>query len=509
MDTEQIILQLHPLERKVFPLLKHHTDVQRLVNTSGLLEIEVLRALQWLSNKGLVKIKEELDEVLTISSKGKDYTAKELPERRFLNAIMDEALELKEIKKRAALSDDEATVAIGLLKKNNAIEIKKAAAPLFMITATGKIFLTRPFDEEIFFEQLKKNEMSVYKVPSSETNLVDSLLKRNLIIKELRKQRQIELTDLGKKMILLKLDEEVIDQLTSEMLRENTWKGKKFRRYDVTSSVPKVGGGKRHFVYQTIEYVKQIWLELGFREMYGNNVQTSFWDLDALFVPQDHPAREMQDTFYVKDPAKGKLPPLWKKIKDVHEYGGATGSKGWQAAWSSETAKELLLRTHTTVLSAQTLSQLKKEDLPQKFFSVGKVWRNEALDWKHLFEFYQVDGIVVDEHANFKHLLAYLKEFFGKMGYKDARIRPAHFPYTYLSGEVDVLHPEKNQWIELGGCGIFRPEVTVPLLGFECPVLAWGLGLERIICPYYGITDLRDIYKNDIKMLREAKIWLK
>ena len=202
--------------------------------------------------------------------------------------------------------------------------------------------------------------------------------------------------------------------------------------------------------------------------MTGSIVQTSFWDLDALFVPQDHPSRDMQDTFYIKDPSFGRLPKeLTKRVKEVHESGWTTGSKGWQYKWSVQIAKENLLRTHTTVLSAQTIAKLKKEDLPVKYFSVGKVLRNETLSWKSLFEFIQVEGIVVDPNANFKHLKGYLKEFFAKMGFPDVRIRPAHFPYTEPSAEVDVWHPTKKEWVELGGSGLFRPEMVKPLLGFE------------------------------------------
>ena len=246
--------------------------------------------------------------------------------------------------------------------------------------------------------------------------------------------------------------------------------------------------------------------------MTGSYVQTSFWNLDALFIPQDHPARQMQDTFFIgkKDFTRGKLPPkITERVKAVHENGGETGSKGWQAPWSAEEAQKVLLRTHTTVLSALKLAALKKEDLPAKFFAVGKVFRNEALDWKHLFEFHQVDGIVIDPDANLKDLKGYLKLFFRKMGYPDARIRPAHFPYTEPSCEVDVWHPVHKQWIELGGAGIFRPEVVVPLLGKDIPVLAWGLGLERMIAEYYKFTDIRDLYANDIKKLRETKVWMR
>ena len=161
------------------------------------------------------------------------------------------------------------------------------------------------------------------------------------------------------------------------------------------------------------------------------------------------------------------------------------------------------------MLSAQTISKLKEKDLPAKFFSVGKVFRNEDLDWKHLFEFYQVEGIVIDPNANLQHLKGYLTQFYKKMGYEKIRMRPAHFPYTEPSLEIDVFHPIKKEWVELGGAGIFRPEVVKPLLGFDCPVLAWGQGMGRIISEYWEIVDIRDLYKNDLKQLREMKKWLK
>ena len=159
-------------------------------------------------------------------------------------------------------------------------------------------------------------------------------------------------------------------------------------------------------------------------------------------------------------------------------------------------------------MSAQTLASLEEDKLPVKYFSVGKCFRNETIDWAHLAEFLQTEGIVIDKDANFRNLLGYLKEFFKKMGFEKARFRPAYFPYTTHSTEVEVFHPIHKKWIELGGAGIFRPEVVVPLLGKDIPVLAWGLGLERMIIDYYHLTDLRDIYKNDLKQLKEMKPWM-
>jgi len=319
-----------------------------------------------------------------------------------------------------------------------------------------------------------------------------------------------ELTETGRKLAGENLSEmkNYIEVLSPEMLRTNSWKGKKFRRYDILSPVPKICGGKRHFVNQSIEYGRKIWTELGFKEMTGKIIQPSFWNFDALFTAQDHPVRELQDTFYLDK--IGMLPDkkLVGSVKEAHEK-GVGGSTGWKYLWNEENAKRMVLRTHTTVLSALTLSSLKKSEMPAKFFAIGKNFRNETVDWSHGFEFNQTEGIVVDKNLTFRHLLGYLKEFFSKMGFEKIRFRPAYFPYTEPSVEIDIFHPEKKCWLELGGAGIFRPEVTIPLLGEEIPVLAWGPGFDRILMDYYEIKDLREMYKNDINQLRKMKVWIK
>ncbi len=320
------------------------------------------------------------------------------------------------------------------------------------------------------------------------------------------------MTALGKELIKQKIiKKNTIDKLTPKMLKQGSWKNKEFRAYDVKINVPRINRGKRHFVSQAIDTARNIWLEMGFKEMPGPMVQTSFWNFDALFTAQDHPVRDLQDTFFIKNPKDGKLPDkkIVDNVKKTHENGWTTGSTGWDYKWEEENSKKNVLRTHTTCLSARTLAKLKKEDIPAKFFALGKCFRNETLDWSHLFEFNQTEGIVIDENANFKHLLGYLKAFFKKMGYEKARFRPAYFPYTELSVEIDIFHPVHKKWIELGGAGIFRPEVVKPLLGIDVPVLAWGPGFDRIILDFFKITDIRDLYKNDLKQLREIKEWMR
>jgi phenylalanyl-tRNA synthetase alpha chain len=194
-------------------------------------------------------------------------------------------------------------------------------------------------------------------------------------------------------------------------------------------------------------------------------------------------------------------------VQATHEYGWTCNSTGWQYKWVPEFAKKLILRTHTTSLSARTLATLRNAELPAKFFSVGRCFRNETLDWKHLAEFYQTDGIVVGEDVTFRHLLGYLTRYFTKLGFPKARFRPSYFPYTEMSVEIEVLHPVQKKWLELGGAGIFRPEVVKPLLGKDIPVLAWGPGFERLVMVNYNIQDIREMYWNDLKQLREARIW--
>jgi phenylalanyl-tRNA synthetase alpha chain len=294
------------------------------------------------------------------------------------------------------------------------------------------------------------------------------------------------------------------------MLKKGSWKGKIFRRYDIETKAPEIYGGKRHFVNQAADYARKIWLEMGFKEMTGTLIQTTFWNFDALFTAQDHPVREMQDTFYIKD-MEAKLPDkkLVRAIRGTHEK-GIKGSRGWQYNWEEDEAKKVVLRTHTTCLSAKELARLGKlKNKTGKFFAMGKCFRNETLDWSHGFEFNQSEGIVIDKNANFRHLLGYLQEFYKKMGFEKIRFTPAYFPYTEPSVEMSVYHTEKKIWLEIGGAGILRPEVVVPLLGEYIPVLAWGPGFDRIIMDYYKIKDLREMYKNDLSKLRDMKFWLK
>ena len=508
--VSEIMDALHPLERKVITYLADGMLIEKLIEKSGLKEVEVIRALQWMENKKLIEKTSSLRNILELDSNGVDYLECGLPERRFLDAVKGAAAGLLfgELQKEAGLNNEEFNVCIGVLKKKAAITVENGR---IRILGPGRDFLGKRSLEERFISRIADGTVEIQSLLPEEKFAYENLKKRKGIVKEtLEKTTTITLTPLGKE-VKSKASRtsgiEFVDRLTPEILKDSSWKNKRFRKYDIRINVPKTHGGRRHFVNQSVEYIKRVWLDMGFQEMSGPLLNTSFWNFDALFTAQDHPVRELQDTFYIKNPKYGKLPEgeIVRKVKDMHEHGGNIGSTGWGYKWKEEEARKNVLRTHTTVLSARTLARLKQSELPTKFFSVATCFRNEALDWSHLFELHQIEGIVVDPNANFRNLMGYLKEFFKKLGYDKVRIRPAYFPYTEPSAEVEVFHPVKKEWIELAGAGIFRPEVVVPLLGKDIPVLAWGMGLERSIAEYFNIKDIREIYSNDLKMLREIK----
>ncbi len=497
-----IIDKLSPIERKIIPHLNQ--DFNKISELSGLDEISVMRALKFLENKEIVKTETKSKKIIDLSTNGIYYKKNGLPERRLILTLEKKNhISFKEASEASKLSDNEFKAALGALKSKALIEINNGKLSL----TASKTELSKKFLEEQLLEILPKEESSL---PLELKLALSNLQKRKDII-EMKEEKEIEIktTDLWKKISSEKLDTDLIEEVTPEVIK-NWGKNKKFRHYDIKAPVPKIHGGKKHFVNQAKEYGKRIWLDLGFKEMTGPIVDSSFWVFDSLFTAQDHPAREMQDTFFIKD-IEADLPKdkeLIRRVKESHEK-GISGSKGWSYSWQESEAKKPVLRTHTTGLSAHTLSNLKKEDMPAKFFALGKVFRNETVDWSHGFEFYQTEGIVVDENANFRHLLGYLKEFYKKMGFNEIRFRPSYFPYTEPSVEIEVFHPEKKIWVEFGGAGIFRPEVSAALLGKPIPILAWGQGFDRIIMEYNKIKDLREMYSNDLKQLRNKKFWVK
>ncbi|KAH8830469.1 phenylalanine-tRNA ligase [Flagelloscypha sp. PMI_526] len=332
--------------------------------------------------------------------------------------------------------------------------------------------------------------------------------------------------------------------LTAEMLTSGSWKTANFKKYNFEAEGLAPSGGALHPLLKVREEVRNIFLEMGFAEMPTQSfVESSFWCFDALFVPQQHPARDVQDTFYMSDPqyASHPDPDYYNRVSAVHEK-GAFDSIGYRTPWSDEESKKLLLRTHTTASSAHMLYKLaakcrgetisgdehnfshgakstfgpdktdEKDDgfRPAKLFSIDRVFRNETMDATHLAEFHQVEGVVADRGLTLADLMGFMRVFFAKLGMEKIRFKPAYNPYTEPSLEIFAFHPILNKWVELGNSGMFRPEMLEPM-GFpkDVRVHGWGLSLERptmirsvlqlcqICHPYtalsYGISNIRTL----------------
>ncbi len=312
-------------------------------------------------------------------------------------------------------------------------------------------------------------------------------------------------------------------ELTREMLvkvEEGTpagrhWSEVEFKKVNLNSMGAPVGGGNFHPLLKVRAEFRRILMEMGFEEMPTSKwVESSFWNFDALFQPQSHPARDAHDTFFMKTPAACNSFPeeYYDRVKDIHINGGF-GSLGYgEGAFKMEEAAKNILRTHTTAISAQMLYKLANQEggfTPKKYFSVDRVFRNEAMDATHLCEFHQVEGFVADYNLTLGNLIGTIRTFFEKIGITQIRFKPAYNPYTEPSMEIFGYHPELKKWTEIGNSGMFRPEMLRPM-GFPdgVRVIAWGLSLERPTMIKYKINNIRDLFghKADLPAQRNAPI---
>eukprot|EP00467_Chlorarachnion_reptans_P008288 CAMPEP_0114506606 /NCGR_PEP_ID=MMETSP0109-20121206/11516_1 /TAXON_ID=29199 /ORGANISM="Chlorarachnion reptans, Strain CCCM449" /LENGTH=470 /DNA_ID=CAMNT_0001685203 /DNA_START=344 /DNA_END=1753 /DNA_ORIENTATION=- len=266
--------------------------------------------------------------------------------------------------------------------------------------------------------------------------------------------------------------------LSQEMLLTGSWKNAEFKKYSMTVEPRAAQVGALHPLMKVRTEFRQILLEMGFSEMPTNNfVESSFWNFDTLFQPQQHPARDAHDTFFLNQPKKclKLIDDYVKRVKDMHEKGGH-GSIGYRYDWSLEESKKNILRTHTTAVSSRMLYKLAQEKpfKPQKYFSIDRVFRNESLDSTHLAEFHQVEGLVADRGLSLSNLIGTIKTFFTRIGVDDVKFKPAYNPYTEPSMEIFGYSKELKKWIEIGNSGMFRPEMLAPMgLPEDVTVIAW------------------------------------
>ena len=504
-DIKKTISELHIYEKKLLKELEANPDAtpEEIAERTGMDIKAVMSAAGSLASKDIIEMHKDVEEIYSLTDDGIEYAEKGLPERRILDVLASkDHIHMKDLSDETGVDKKETNIAIGWLRRKNWAEIDKG---MVTITDFGKDFVSKMDIDEETLNYLKANADGVKLFTDDLVNGVKKLAGRKNIL-NVKKETSHSFKTLPKGDAILNEGftiQEQATQLTHQQLKDGEWKSLQYRPYDIDAEAPLAFAGKKHPLRIIIDEIREIFLDMGFVEDNGEYVESAFWNFDSLFQPQDHAAREMQDTFYLKNPLTCDLPDddLVKLTADTHETGADTGSIGWQYDWSEDIARQSVLRTHTTGISTKHLFE---HEPPIKMFSVGRVFRRETFDYKHLPEFHQVEGLVCGEGISYRNLLGVLKEFYKKLGF-EVRFRPAYFPYTYLSTECEVYLEEKGSWIELGGSGMFRPEVLKPL-GIDQPALAFGLGIERLAMIRYDVSDIRMLYKSDIKWLRELPL---
>ncbi len=465
------------------------------------LEVEIMGSASWLSTKGLAEISEDVSKFFVVSDPKSIESG--LPERRAIVAINEAGGSMELSALGDALPNGEDKIAVGWLKRKGLADIvKDGDSKTLILTDKGKQMLSEKMPDEVLLEK-----MLVAALPEAEADaavIKDLKGRQGMIQEEVITKRAVSLTPEGVEAARsgIELRDEITD-ITDRIIQSGKWKDADFRKYDVQTFAPEMIPAKRNPLSRLGAEIRKLFTEMGFTEVDEEYVQPAFWNLDVLFTPQDHPARDLQDTFYLDSPSRIPIDDeeLIEKVKNIHENGGDTGSTGWGGEWSRDKAESALLRTHTTVNTIRYVSQ--HPNPPVKVFSLSRIFRKESIDSTHLPEFTQIEGIIIDENGNFDMLISIIKEFYARMGFDQIRIRPAYFPYTEPSLELEVFFHGK--WMELGGAGIFRPEVVSPF-GVEYPVLAWGFGFERLAMLKWDIKDIRDLYISDIDDLKHNTI---
>ena len=453
----------HDIEKKIITSLKDNATQtpDSLESSTNLSPDQIRRGIEWLKLKDLAIVTESKTSTISLGKNGLESFQKGLPERRLLDLLNDGPRKLSDLQKELGPVFGPA---MGLARKNNWVD-----------TSADQISLKDlPSDlpGEKTLKQIGNNALSQNEIDKNDLLI---LLKRpDFIVEDIIKTKEITLTDSAKSLVLSDSSGAI----------------------DVEAKVPEVFVARTHPLKDTLDEISEIFVTLGFSEIIGNMTQSSFWNFDALFTPQDHPARELQDTFYLDGISAKKIatPEQIRKVSDSHK-------KNWRYNWDINEARKMALRTHTTCVTIKHLAENKPDEA--RVFSLGRVFRNEKVSYKHLVEFNQIEGVVVGKDANLRNLMGIQREFYKRIGITKIKFWPTFFPYTEPSLQTMVYNERLGKWIELFGMGIFRSEVTKPL-GITKPVLAWGGGIERIAMLKYGLDDVREFYNNNLNWLRSA-----
>jgi len=495
MSSVKKIVSLPPDAVKIFQEIssKKKITIDELKEITKLDHGKIEYNLGILVSNNLVRRVTDYKKKAILTETGLLAAKQQLVERRIIAVLKEKkSIPLTELSMHVECDNREMNAGIGFLKKDGIINIENGQVTL----VKSDVDVSKELQEILVkISSGEEVELQLYG---------DVLLFRNLVTMEevkivslepLQKYKEI------KEKIIETLD---ISRITPEMIRDGSWKSAKLREYNLNVSPPDFFIGRKQPYARFLDEVKRKLIGLGFQEMRGPIVELEFWNYDALFQAQDHSAREWSDVYTVAYPKKGNLPKedYVKLVKKVHEDGYDTGSKGWRYKWDPAKSARLVLRSHGTSISARTLVDL---PIPSKFFSISRCFRPDSVDVTHLAEFTQVEGIVADPSITFRDLLGILETF--ALDIADAKeyvFKPDYYPFTEPSVELSIIDPKLGS-IEFGGAGIFRPEVTRPF-GIDVPMIAWGLGIERLFMVKYGITDIRELFSHKLEWLRSERM---
>ena len=517
MDMQNVIKNLHPLETKVLLSYTQADELtaERLQTELGYKEGHANQAFSWLDGKGLVTVVSRTPHTLyEITDVGRAMAQNGTPEERIIARVKDSgAATLPELATALGLENKDVGSAFGQLAKDGVLRLtaeKKAeytGAAIPARISTAKALFTKAAtsaDGQLAAAVLTAEEQKVVASFAKKRGAADSpfkLIERETVV--------YRLTDASADVIAALKSAGVtgkeLGEVTPALLASGEWKNQRFRGYNIAIPPARIVPGRANPYVQFLESVKDKLCSLGFQEFDGPLVETEFWNGDALFMPQFHAARDIHDVYRIKNPthAKNIEEPYLSNVAAAHENGGASGSRGWNYRFDREFTRRLVLRSQGTVLSAH---QLHTAEIPGKYFGIVRCFRYDKVDATHLSDFYQTEGIVLGEDVNLRTLLGFLEMFAKEIaGATDVKYVPGYFPFTEPSIEVHIKHPVLG-WFELGGSGIFRPEVT-KAMGVDVPVAAWGIGIDRMALMALGLNDLRELFSENIEevRLRRAK----
>jgi phenylalanyl-tRNA synthetase alpha chain len=527
-----MVKNLHPLEVRVLLSYKAEDEltVEKIEKDLGFKSGSGNQALSWLSGKGLVKeIRREAAVFFELTDLGREWKTKGTPEERITELVRlgdgkAPGPRLPEIAEALKLENKDIGSAFGSLSKLGVLAMD-AEKRVIMALGADRFVNGRPTGGEagehfalirgLLDRAAETGVLAGDSLSAAEKAAMAGMArKRGAADAPFRQQDRETVVfgltaDAGPVAEALKaagITGDEVGSLTPEMLETGSWKGKNFRSYNVKVPPTRLIPGRTNPYAKFLEDVKDKLASLGFEEFDGPLVETEFWNSDALFMPQFHSARDIHDVYRVADSerpdglalAKSIEEPWLSNVAAAHENGGKTGSRGWNYQFDREFTRRLILRSQGTVLSAKTLPKAK---IPGKYFGIVRCFRYDKVDATHLPDFYQTEGIVLGEDVNLRTLLGMLEMFAKEVaGAKEVKYVPGYFPFTEPSVEVHIRHPVLG-WFELGGSGIFRPEVTSSL-GVNVPVAAWGIGIDRMALMALGLNDLRELFSYDIENVR-------